>query len=140
MSMCKMSVHFGLLSRSPNTHDATPALIRRTFRPNQPVASQCLRQSVGEVVYSALPLYGANLRAGIVAEARKGEGFESPSHKARLSLHLLGQIASQSDLLDGPQLGFKPIDMLLRIYDHVFKHMPCGEICHFGAMSNGLSQ
>ena len=58
----------------------------------------------------------------------------------RLLLDVFGKIAIEADLIDRLKLRLKPIDVLLRIHDHVFKLMASREISDFGTMRDRLAK
>jgi hypothetical protein len=60
--------------------------------------------------------------------------------KERLLLDLLGKVPVQPDLIDRPELRFEPINMFFGIFDHIFKHVACGEITDFGAVGDGFAE
>jgi len=43
-------------------------------------------------------------------------------------------------LTDRPELGLKPIDMLLRVDHHVFQQVASGKVSNLGARDDGLAE
>lgn len=53
-------------------------------------------------------------------------------------LHLLREVAVESHLLDRPQLRLKPVDMFVRVDQHMLQEMTGGEIARSGAVRHTL--
>ena len=58
----------------------------------------------------------------------------------RLLLDVFGKIAIEANLIDRLKLRLKPIDVLLRIHDHIFKLMASREISDLGTMRDRLAK
>jgi hypothetical protein len=62
------------------------------------------------------------------------------SRDENLFLDLLGKKSLETDLTDCPKSGFKPVDVLFRILDHMFQQVTTRKITDRGAVRDCRSE